>query len=167
MAEEIIVGVSVVIIVAGLGWIAGVFRVPRNVADLELSLDRSKRDYALWRERHDAEVAYELRGIDEEHNARGTYDSGIRLDDRQKVLDRAARETKEQLIVMFRAWEDAFRKLRRVDRVWLVWAMKPRGETGRVKGTWKALFGKLASVERDILQPALERAENELGPDSS
>jgi hypothetical protein len=164
MLTEIVVAVATAIILGVLGWLAGVFTAPKNVEEWRVQIRRATKDYWTWRTRADRELAEELQRIDEEHNERGIYHSGIRLQARQRAIDRVEAETADQLTVMSRAYDDAFRKLHRVDKVWLVWTTNDRDELGIVRATWKALFGKTASMEADILDPVIENARRGARP---
>lgn len=164
MLTEILIGVAVALILGALGWLVGAFRAPRNVEEWRVKIRRATKDYPTWRDHADGDLAEELRRIDEDHNARGIYHSGIRLDARQRAIERVEVETADRLTVMSRAYDDAFGKLRRVDKVWLAWTTKNRGELGVVRATWKGLFGKTPSMEADILDSVVERAHREETP---
>lgn len=159
------IGVAVFIITAALAWVAGLFRVGRNVKTWEIESDRAKKDYAVWRERADREFAEELERIDENHNTRWGLDHpGLRLAARARATERIQEQTVDQMRVMSRRIDDAFHKLRRVDLAWL--AIKHRksseyGDYSVLKALWTALTRRPGSMENQILEPVVRKLKDD------
>lgn len=162
MVGEVVVGVIVVVVVGVLARIAGLTEVPRKLRQWETTVNRAKTDYGVWAKRRDASLQEELQQIDEEHNARGLYHSGIRLEARARAHGRATNDVEDQLRVLSRKIDDAFHGLRRVDRAWLGFRYR-RGLRDGLKTIWVAMTRPLGSMEEDILEPVLSRRDHPAG----
>lgn len=163
MVEGIIIGVAATVIAAAVlaasGTLTRLFQIPKHVREWEVSKNRAEKDYARWRERADRELANHLRSIDEEHNAHGVYHSSMRLEARATAERHVEEQAKDEITKMARSIDDAFRRLRPVDRAWM--AMKYRGDYGRIKAVWVGLTKQPGSLEDDVLDPVFRRMKDE------
>lgn len=161
MAEQIVVGVVLFAATGVLGWaVRALLLAPRHVREWATELDRAKRDYTIWNERATRQLTERLSEIDEHHNARGMYDSGNRLAARARATEQSREEVEDRFRVMSRKIDDAFRRLGRVDLIWL--AIKYRksdayGDYGIWRAVWTALTKRPGSMENQILEPVLRR----------
>lgn len=157
--EEIAVGVGTALVLGLLGWVAGVFKAGKNVRHLRTKIRRAYKDYELWAERQDRELADELATINEDYAARGLFDSGIRLAAQQKARDAATLDNKEALTQRTRAVDNAFDELRKVDSLWLAFTVDGVGWRTRLKGAWRALTKPPTQLE-ELLDEALEHGDD-------
>lgn len=163
MVEGIIIGVAATVIataiLAATGRLTRLFQIPLHVRAWEITVNRAKKDYGRWQDHADRELAEQLRQIDEDHNARGIYHSGIRLQARAKAEREMKERAKDEKTKMGRKIDDALHDLRAIDRAWL--AVKYRGDYGRLKAFWTGLTKQPKSLEDDVIDPVFRRMKGD------
>lgn len=161
MLEQIVVAVVSAVILGVLAQFLGLFRVGKNVRTCMTEINRAKKDYGAWAERARRHLIEKIRQIDEDHNARGIYHSGIRRHAGTQAMEEMRLLQEAELRVLSRRISDAFDALRPIDRAWLAIKTKDRGDYSLVKAVWIALTKPPRSMEDEILDPVLEMVKED------
>lgn len=115
--------------------------------------DRAWLDHKRWFERHDRALIRELNRIDEEMNARGLFESTIRLNKRAEVIQ----EFNDKLVDH---WSDTIRRIEdvagfpgRIEKAYMKW--------------WAKRHGQNRSPESFLIEGAMKRLEKELNDEEN
>lgn len=110
--------------------IGRLFRVRRNVAIRDRRLERSIRDHGEWMEERGRTLHRRLTEIDNDHESRGLFRSGMRLASRRDAKAEALRELRTHRIALADLREDVLDEETVLERIYRRMRNRPVPEVG-------------------------------------
>lgn len=145
-----------------LGAITGpvIYRIaqmPRRCRLLLRHTARQWADHRVWFKRQDRKLARELAAVDEDMNARGLYNSGIRLQQRALVIERYLDSLEDQWRQMVRSIEDEGTFVGWPEKLWTKLLLS-RGAADKQTAE-RAIVDSFEGLNDSLLQEQKEQVE--------
>lgn len=140
LLTQVVAGI-ILLAIAGLLW------TRHRVNECVVTVRRAWNDYWLWSYEAGKRRYAEFQRQKRVHADKGTLASEEHLAEAEALVDRYADEFQTRMRKMSRDIDDAFRRLRRIDRIFLLFTYPGASFKERMNGLWRSFTNKPFSLE--------------------